>query len=179
MKKKEIFEFIDKNNALIGTYDKPRFNKQVETQANKTTDYNVQVNGQNYGHDFLGRFGFYFYESTDGEVDVKKIDKLIKIIEIVGEDLYEFFKTNKINSLKNGYKKYVHSLKNQLQGMITESYVGEDKITDKQIIDDIKEEKNESELNDKLDDIADILTKINKNDLNKLIDLLELKNKNE
>lgn len=65
MKKSKIEEIIDGDGNLIGSDDSPRTGSDRETEANKTTDYNVTVSGQNFKNDFLGRFGFYFYESEE------------------------------------------------------------------------------------------------------------------
>lgn len=65
MKKKDIKEVIDSENNLIGAIDTPETGNNKETEASGTTDKNAQIHGQNFKNDFLGRFGFYFYESEN------------------------------------------------------------------------------------------------------------------
>lgn len=176
MKKKKISELVDKNNALIGDDDRNEYNASKETESKKTTDYNAMVHGQNFGHDFLGRFGFYFYEGNNDEVNVDKINEFIKLLGVLKDDMYSFFKTNKINSLKNGFDEYIKSVESELKGMINESEIVEDKIKQDKDRKGIVDKKDEDEFSDKIKDIADVFSKMNKNDINKLITLLE-KNK--
>ena len=71
MKKDKILEIIDDENNIIGTEDAPENGKNLETQAKRTTDYNMKIHGQEFGKDgFLWRFGFYFYE---GKTTDKKL----------------------------------------------------------------------------------------------------------
>ena len=60
--KEKIQEIIDGDGNIIGVDDLPKTGGNKESEANHTTDYNVAVHGQNFKNDFLGRFGFYFYE---------------------------------------------------------------------------------------------------------------------
>jgi hypothetical protein len=176
MKKKDINELVDGNNALIGNENRSDVNAYTETESNRTTDYNVMVHGQNYGSDFLGRFGFYFYESDDDSVNVEKIEEFIKLLKVLKDDMYSFFKANNINSLMVGFDKYIENVQSQLKGTITESKIAEDKIKKEKDRTGIVDEKDEDEFSDKIKGIADVFSKMNKNDINKLITLLE-KNK--
>lgn len=180
MKKKEINELIDKNNALIGTKDKNEYIEDVETQSNRITDYNSIVHGQNFGHDFLGRFGFYFYENDGDNVNVKEIDKFIRILKTLKDDMFLFFKENNINNFKFGFDKYIKSVKKQLNGLINESNLFEDKIQknkdDEELLFD---KKNETEFTDNVKNVAELLSKLSKNDVNQLITLLEKRKNNE
>jgi hypothetical protein len=65
--KQDILEIIDDTNNLMGDKDTPPTGSNKETEAGRTTDYNAKVHGQNFKNDFLGRFGFYFYESEGAE----------------------------------------------------------------------------------------------------------------
>lgn len=64
MKKENILEIINDDNNLIGSEDAPESGSNKETEAKGTTDSNVGKHGQNFKNDFLGRFGFYFYENN-------------------------------------------------------------------------------------------------------------------
>ncbi|MFW6242722.1 MAG: hypothetical protein ACOC2W_01030 [bacterium] len=180
MKKKKIQELVDDNNALIGYDDKNKAMGNKETRSKRTTDYNALVHGQNFGHDFLGRFGFYFYEDNNDAVNVEKIEEFINLLKTLKDDMFEFFKQNEINSLNKGFDQYIKSVEEELKGMINESKIQEDKIKDKKDNDDeIFKNKSETEFSEKLKDVADVLTKLNNNDINKLITLLEKKKKDE
>lgn len=177
MKKKQILkEFVDKNNALIGIDTGYNINKKSETNANQTTDKNVFTNAQNFSHDFLGRFGFSFYENDGDNINVDKIKDFIKLLKTLKGEMFSFFKKNKINSLKDGFDKYIKFVEDELSGVINENVtVVEDKVLDSKTEDEIKEERDEDELYDEIKKVADILSKLNKNDINKLITLLEKK----
>lgn len=66
MKKGKIQEMLDSDNNLIGSDDMPQ-NNPNQIKADGTTDHNAAIGHQHYTNDFLGRFGFYFYESEDSE----------------------------------------------------------------------------------------------------------------
>lgn len=173
MKKKDLLkEFIDKNNNLIGSKTGYDFNKKSETNANQTTDKNVFTNAQNFSHDFLGRFGFSFYENEGDKVNVDKIKEFIKLLKTLKGEMFSFFKENKINSLKDGFDKYIEFVEGELSGVINEN-VAEDKVLDSKSEEKIKSKKDEDEIFDEIKNVADVLSKLNKNDINKLITLLE------
>ena len=67
MKKQKIEELLDSDGNLISNNDYPETGANRETDASNTTDYNARVHGQNFKNDFLGRFGFYFYEDASHE----------------------------------------------------------------------------------------------------------------
>lgn len=173
MKKKDILkEFVDSNNSLIGNNTGYDLDKKSETNASQTTDKNIFTHAQNFSHDFLGRFGFSFYENDGDEVNVDKIKEFIKLLKTLKGEMFSFFKENKINSLKDGFDKYIKFVEGELSGVINESVV-EDKVLDSKTEDKIKEERDGDELYDEIKKVADVLSKLNKNDINKLITLLE------
>lgn len=175
MKKKQILkEFVDKNNTLIGIDTGYNINKNSETNANQTTDKNVFTNAQNFSHDFLGRFGFSFYENDGDNINVDKIKDFIKILKTLKGEMFSFFKENKINSFKDGFDKFIKFVEGELSGIINESVV-EDKVLDSKSVEKIKNKKDEDEIFDEIKNVADVLSKLNKNDINKLIRLLEKK----
>jgi len=162
--KKDIQEVIDDNNNLIGSNDYPETGANKETEAGHTTDYNARVHGQNFKNDFLGRFGFYFYESEDK----KEVPQVLKDIRaIVGPE-----KAHKIMQvIKPHLEKTIDEITG---GFVSEGKVVEDKITDKKTDYDIVK-KDKKELKNKMEYVADLLAKLPKNDLDKLMDLLEKK----
>jgi hypothetical protein len=163
MKKQKIEELIDSDGNLIGDDDYPETGSNKEGDANNTTDYNARVHGQNFKNDFLGRFGFYFYESV-GE----KKPAIVEAIEsVVGEV--------KTKEILHKIKPVVENALESIGGFISEGKVVEDRLVDKKD-NDIKKKKDYKELKSaKLEKVAGLLNKLNKDDLNKLVNLLELK----
>jgi hypothetical protein len=93
MKKQKIEELIDSDGNLIGKDDYPQTGPNRETDAKHTTDYNARVHGQNYKNDFLGRFGFYFYEADEKKEpevveDLARLmyDKFIEVLNYYHEN---------------------------------------------------------------------------------------------
>lgn len=159
-----IKEIIDSNNNLIGTSDTPQNGPNKETQASHTTDYNVKVHGQNFKNDFLGRFGFYFYES-EGQDKPEIVEELEFV---VGEA--------KAKEVMGTIKPFIEEALDSMTGMVSEANVVEDKLTKKKInYDFVKKDK--KDIGDKLKKVADLLDKLPKNDLDKLMNLLEIKKK--
>jgi hypothetical protein len=199
--KKKIEEIIDANGELIGVNDTPENGPNLETQANNTTDYNAQIHGQNFRNDFLGRMGFYFYEGEE-EKPNKIVDDLARIMYERFINFLDYYHGNP-NELEKDYemhseadfdsqpeknrqtdylwaKKIVSVLEPHLKGMeeesnpLNEDAVVEDKIVEKKTDNEIGEEKPSKEVLDKkIASLADKLNKLKKDDLNKLINLLE------
>lgn len=94
--------------------------------------------------------------------------------------MFLFFKENNINNFKFGFDKYIKSVEKQLNGLINESNVFEDKIQknkdDEELLFD---KKNETEFTDNVKNVAELLSKLSKNDVNQLITLLEKRKNNE
>lgn len=77
--KKDINEVLDTDgNLLSRTSMGPENNKNNVTKSTKTTDYNIAVARQQFDQDFLGRFGFHFYENEHSDEN-KLIDSLAKL----------------------------------------------------------------------------------------------------
>jgi hypothetical protein len=197
MKKSQIEEIIDQNGNLIGSDDNPKTGKDLETMANRTTDYNAKVHGQNYKNDFLGRFGFYFYESKE---DASKLqDALAMIFYEKFRETLKYYKENP-KELEADYTKHFGSevkkdkmiddtdhrwaekvmdvIEPHLKKKLDEGKVDEEKLLD-------KKKKNRGEIKDKKSDdheipakvkkVADVLSKLPKKQLDQLINLLEKK----
>lgn len=104
--KGKIHEIVDTENNLIGTKDKPEYTPDAKSMANRTTDHNARVHGQNFKNDFLGRFGFYFYESENGEKPKIYND----LVNIVGEE--------KAGAVLEAMKSYIDEIFNQANSNI-------------------------------------------------------------
>jgi hypothetical protein len=76
MKKKKIMEIIDSNEIIIGNDDKPKVDRNIDTQSNSTTDRASKIAHQPFDDTFWGTFGFSIYETLSE-------DELIKIAEDV------------------------------------------------------------------------------------------------
>ena len=163
MKKQKIEELLDSDGNLIGTDDYPETGANLEGNANNTTDYNARVHGQNFKNDFLGRFGFYFYESEGQE----KPEMVEELEYVVGET-----DTKKVLAT---IKPFVEEALDTMGGYLSEAKVVEDKISDKKTDNTIVKKKKTDMA--KVERVADLLAKLPKNDLDKLMNLLEAKRK--
>jgi hypothetical protein len=140
LKKDQIDEIIDSDtDNIIGSNDSPNSGSNLESfSGHQTTDQNAQMAHQNFRNDFVGRFGWGFYESEE-----KDDSKVIEETEEEGDK------------------------------MIEEEVVAEDiveKSDDKSMMS--KQEKQEL-LDKKIQKVADMLAKLNKDEFNKLINLVE------
>ena len=163
-KKQDIQEIIDDDDNLIGTNDAPEVGNDKDTEASHTTDYNAKVHSQNFKNDFLGRFGFYFYES-EGQDKPEIVEELEYV---VGEA-----KTKEVLST---LKPFIEEALDSMGGFLSEGNVVEDKLTDKKIDNDIVK-KDKKDITKRVERVADLLAKLPKNDLDKLMNLLETKKK--
>ena len=164
MKKQKIEELLDSDGNLIGADDYPTTGADREGDANNTTDYNARVHGQNFKNDFLGRFGFYFYENEGAETP--------EVVKDLTNELGSEEKAKKVMSIIKPHLEKVFDL-NPTDGL-NEGNVVEDKLVDKKDK-GISKKKNDKEMVSKIEKVAGLLNKLNKDDLNKLVNLLELK----
>lgn len=166
IKKMKIQEIIDSDDNIIGTEDLPQNDKNAESQASNTTDHNVQSHGQNFKNDFLGRFGFYFYESKNKNKEIPQVLK--DIATIVG--------TENAHKVMKVIKPHLEKTIDEIEGGVVNEgkKVAEDKLLDKKADNTIvKKENKKEELQKKIEKVADLLAKLPKNSLDKLMDLLE------
>lgn len=162
--KDKIQEIIDGDGNIIGSMDRPDVSPDNETQASKTTDYNAKVHGQNFKNDFLGRFGFYFYESEGSDKPA-----VVEALENVVGD--------KANAVMETIKPFLEEAF-EGDGSINEAKVAEDKIQPKKEDKLISPDKKDKELvGGNVAKVADLLGKLPKAELDKLINLLEGKRK--
>lgn len=196
--KEKIEEIIDGDGNIIGDIDKPSVSPDKETQADKTTDYNAKVHGQNFKNDFLGRFGFHFYESDGDNTNVE--DMLAKIMyEKYKETLDWYYKNpDKIesdwklhqsttfedqpeDSREHDYEwasDILKALAPHIKKDLNEGTVVEDKIKDKKDDKWISSKKKDNDIIDKkMKKVADLLDKLSDKEIDKLITVLESKRK--
>ena len=198
--KKEICEIIDSNNNLIGANNIPQNGSNLETQANKTTDYNQKVGTQPYRYDMLGRFGFTLFPFFEGENEkFSNNDELLKSIsEFFMKVLEYYFKNpNKIksdyrilsdkedvdNEIRERIEKYwlkiiadvFESTLKEKNNKIDESSLIEDRVVDKKSENEISNKSKDNTIRNKnLTKIVDLINKkLEKNEIDKLINLLE------
>lgn len=166
--KKKIQEIIDDDGNIIGTDDLPQTGGEKESEASHTTDYNVAVHGQNFKNDFLGRFGFYFYEAE--QYDLPPV--VMALMDELGSEEVAW-------KIMNIIKPHLESVLDDMQigeGLVSESKVVEDKIADKKT-DNTIVKKNKKGMAQRVERVADLLAKLPANDLDKLMNLLEAKKK--
>jgi len=166
--KKKIQEIIDDDGNIIGTDDLPQTGGNKESEASHTTDYNVAVHGQNFKNDFLGRFGFYFYEAEQKEIP----PVVLELMDELGSEELAW-------KVMNVIKPHLEATLDEMQigeGIVSESKVVEDKITKKKT-DNTIVKKNKKDMTQRMEKVADLLSKLPSNDLGKLMDLLEVKKK--
>jgi len=171
---KDIREFIDKELNLVGDNDEPTTGPNMDTKVGtSTTDKNVRIGHQNYGYDFLGRFGFSLWENDN---------KNNSLIQELAELIY-----NKSDS-KNGdfsslsdddkNKKESISIANEILNIVKKHFKNDlnkndDKLSEselKKVIEDIVLKKKETPLAKKIDKevlpkkITDTIDKLSKDD---------------
>jgi len=196
-KKHDIEEVIDSNNNLVGTDDEPSTGANKETEAGGTTDKNARIAHQNYKNDFLGRFGFYFYESEEDNKNVednlarKLYEKYLEVLNHYHENPDDLekdwklhqrvdFETQPEGSREHDYEwasDILKMLEPHMKKDINEANVVEDKLTTKKKSNDIVKKEKKDLTDKKLDKVADLLAQLPKNDLDKLMNLLEEKKK--
>lgn len=191
MKKSQIQEIIDGDGNLIGTDGTPKTGKDRETDAKKTTDYNATVHGQNFKNDFLGRFGFYFYESED---DASKLrNDLAALMFNKFRETLSYYHEHP-DMLKRDFEKDVDFysqpeedkeidfewadkvmdiIEPHLKKKLDESKVVEDKVVEKKK-DEMKSKKDDDhELTAKAKKLAELINDLPKDQRNKLKNIIE------
>jgi hypothetical protein len=177
---KVVNEVLDSDGNLMGKSSMgPENNRNNITKSNKITDYNINVGRQKFGQDFLGRFGFHFYEGKETE-ETKLIDLLAEVEfnqykgfleyfienfskenlkiwkDIASKDFKDLTDEEKKSDYGNAFK-VVSVLKKYIKDKKGEETITEDIITDKP--------KNDSDIVNKFfksikKDDRDILTNI-------------------
>ena len=197
MKIKKLYEVIDSDGELIGSKAVPEYGADQETMANNTTDYNMNVGSQKFKYNSMAMMGFNmipFYEGKEGEdVKTELLDTLSEYFYKYYLDILKYYYKNP-NKLKSDYR--IKSEQNFSDADNIEQYykISDDVLSivspfikkDPEKIDEdfMVKEKNVSEFANKSEDkelsvkkinsIAGLLNKLDKKDLKKIVDLLEV-----
>jgi len=194
-------EIIDANGDLIGNDDVPTTGADLESRANNTTDYNAGVGQQPFRYDMLGRFGFTMMPFGEGKGD-KLVDNdgVVQLAHDMFMKTIEYYYRNP-NKLKSDYRlltgdkdepnserdsveeRWAEVMMKLLKPYfddkksLDESKVAEDKMFSKKNEDEISEKGEDKGVRDKkLEKIAGLINKLDKDDINKLKNLLEINN---
>lgn len=111
MKVKKVNEFIDDDLNIIGNKDTPTISNNNITVQNSTTDKSAMNNVQNFRNDFLGRFGFYFYENDAERPPV--VNDLAKLMYDKYKETLEYYYENN-DKLESDYLKHIAREEGQL-----------------------------------------------------------------
>lgn len=169
--KHKINEFVNDSNSLING-DIPK--NDTNTSASNTTDRNVKISSQDHGGNFIGRYGYYFYENKD----INNNKQILNFIEVLKNDIIDYFKKNNIKYLVTGLNSYYEEIKSEIENSLNENIIEEDKLLKDVQVKELYDEKYDNENLD-LKKVVDIFSKLDKNDINKLINLLEIRMNNE
>ena len=206
IKKKDLNEIIDTHGDLIGADGIPQTGADLETQASHTTDYNAKVGTQPFRYDMLGRFGFTLMPFMEGEDKNQGQAELENdLVDLMNErylDLLKHYKRNP-KRIQSDYRKHVTDGEISDETMqfnvewaekilkIVEDHFGKafekiEKIDEGNVIEDKMLDKHDDKMATKGDDgeirdkklekIAGLINKLEKKDIDKLINLLETKN---
>jgi len=197
-------EIIDSNGELIGTNAVPTTGADLDSQASNTTDYNAKVGQQPFRYDMLGRFGFTLMPFMEGKENQEQQELIQDLTELMHDrfmDIIGHYYRHP-NELKPEYrrqsegkrseesskydveyaKKIIKTVEKHFEKAFTEpetldeSKVVEDKVVGKKSEDEISKRGNDNDVSDKnLEKIAGLINKLEKKDIDKLINLLERK----
>jgi len=198
IKKKQIEEILDKDGNIIGNNSIPKVDVNMDTDAHGTTDQNAGMHAQNFKNDFLGRFGFYYYENSEQETP-EVVDEIAKIAYKKFGKVLNHYKNDyrklradldKFNSddskpedsdyefayeIMSAIKPHMEKAFDSENKKLDEDEIKEDILTNEKVDKSVVEKKDEDDL--KLKKVADLLNKLPKNELDKLMNLLEYKKK--
>lgn len=198
MKIKKINEVIDSDDNLIGYNDTPSAGGGLESQASNTTDYNAKISRQPYRYDFLGRFGqtmFPFFEGENSDKDMEFLNEVASLMyETYKKTLEYYYKSP--NKLKPDHRKIskddeyspevLKEIGKKLQENLTNLIKKEEKnIDESSVYEDMvikeknkkwieKKDQNKEVLDADIKKVAGFLNKLDKKELDKLINLLEV-----
>lgn len=199
--KNKINEIINSNDELIGSDAIPKNGSDLESQSNGTTDMNVSKSAQPFRYDMLGRFGFTllpFFEGKENQEQTEMLNDLINLMYDRYKEILEFYYRNP-NKLKSDFRKlssgesdpkkevnveYAKMIikivekhfENAFKTNIDESEVHEDKVVSNKTENELSKKTEDSDVKTKrIEKIAGLISKLNKSDVDKLINLLERK----
>ena len=202
-KKSELLEIIDSNGDLIGKNDVPTSGADLETAASKTTDNNAEIGTQPYKYDMMGRFGFALMPFSEGKENQSHTDLKLDLVNLMYErykEILQYYYKHP-NLLKPDYRKLseksddpqqkehyetadkiIKTIKKHFEKAfvepktIDEAAVVEDRVIEKRSEDEISTRSKDKEISDKkLEKIADLIDKLDKESKDKLKNLLESK----
>jgi predicted MPP superfamily phosphohydrolase len=173
--KDNISEILDNDgNLMKKTSLGPENHRNNKTVSNQMTDYNINVGRQKFDSNFLGRFGFHFYEA-DNKGEEKLIDKLAKLEFEQYKNWVEYFVEN---FSKENLKKWVKTANTDFDKLSDEDkksdYYNAVKVVEvlKKHVDDTKNKETITEVEEIVNksDSKDILPKVEN-----LMDLISTK----
>ncbi len=197
MEIKKLYEIIDSSGELIGNDNVPKYGADLETTANNTTDYNMNVGTQKFKYNSMAMMGFNmipFYEGKEGDdIKTELLDTLAEYCYKYHIDILKYYYKNP-NKLKSDYRikseqdfnetdniEQYYKIADDILSIISPFIKNEPEKIDE---DFMVKEKNVSEFANKSDDkelsikkinsIAGLLNKLDKKDLKKIVDLLEI-----
>jgi uncharacterized protein YdiU (UPF0061 family) len=201
-KKSELLEIIDSNGDLIGKNDVPTSGADLETAANNTTDYNAKIGTQPFRYDMLGRFGFTLMPFMEGKEEQTEtfLNELTGLMHNRFVDITDYYikhpnmlkpdnrkaKEESVGHNADCEKRDIEWAKEVMKLVekhfgkepenIDEGVVVEDKVVDKKTEDEIANRSKDNDISDKkLEKIAGLINKLDQEDRDKLINLLETK----
>ncbi|MFW6243437.1 MAG: hypothetical protein ACOC2W_04690 [bacterium] len=198
---KQIREIIDPHEDLIGKDNVPQHGGDIENRANGTTDYNSKIGHQPFRYDMLGRFGFTmlpFYEGEENQTQLELLSDLSNLMDEYYDEVLSYYAKNP-NKLKSDYRrklvdnldvenvlndKYSREIIQIVQKHfenafdepenIDETSVVEDKVVKEKGKGDITSKDDNNEISQKkLEKIAGLINKLDKDDVKKIKGLLE------
>ncbi len=173
--KNNINEVLDDSGNIMGkTSLGPENHRNNITSSNQITDYNVMVGRQKFDTNFLGRFGFHFYESKNS--DEKGL--LDKLAELEFEQYKNWVNYFVENFSKENLKKWVEMSKKDFDELSDE-----DKKTDYnnalKVVDLLKKHTKDKKEKETITEVKDIVEKEDNNDivpkLDKIMGLVKTK----
>lgn len=165
-KKHNINEVLDDSGKIISKGSLgPENHRNNITNSNQITDYNIMVGRQRFDDDFLGRFGFHFYESKNNN-EKTIVDKLAELEFEQYKNWVEYFVEN---FSKKNLKKWVDLSKKDFDELSDEDkksdYYNALKVIDllKKHTKSKKDKETITEVNDivEKDEDKDLLPKLN------------------
>jgi len=197
MKIRKINEIIDSEGELIGGNGVPEHGSDLETRASNTTDYNMNVGTQKFKYNSMAMMGFNmipFYEGKEGEdVKTELLDTLSKYFYEYYIDILKYYYKNP-NKLKSDYRikseqefgdadniEQFYKISDDVLSIVspfikneTEN-IDEDFMVKEREVSEFANKSEDKELSiKKINSIAGLLNKLDKNDLKKIINLLEV-----
>jgi hypothetical protein len=173
--RKRIDEVLDDSgNIMDKTSLGPENHRNNITVSNQITDYNIMVGRQKFDTNFLGRFGFHFYESKNTD-EKGIIDKLAELEFEQYKNWVDYFVEN---FSKDNLKKWVNLSKKNFDELSDE-----DKKTDYnnalKVIDVLKKHNKDKKEKETITEVKDIVEKDTDKDIlpkfNKLMDVVKTK----